>query len=118
MANEVQVTARLVDSALEVDHQPSALNVDRTGTEMISYVQSIGTSNEALATNSDIGTVGWAYFENLDSTNFVQLATQDDATYFAKLLAGEKFIIPLATATIYAKADTGAVRLRVTMLER
>jgi len=118
MSGEISATAKLVDSALDVCHEPATQSIDRSGTEMIGYVQSIGTANEALAVNSDIVTVGWGYFENLDATNFVQLATQDDTVYFAKLLAGEKFIIPLGTATLYAKADTAAVRLRVTMLER
>jgi len=124
MSGEISVLAQLTDSAFDVAHEPAAQSIDRSGTEMVHFIQSVGTSNELINPSTsgtafaDIATAGWAYFENLDTTNFVQLATQDDATYFAKLLAGEKFVIPLGTGTLYGKADTSAVRLMVTILER
>ena len=118
MANEIQVTAKLVDSAFDVDRQPGTFSVDRAGDAVLQFIQEVGITNEALLTNTDIGTVGWAYFENLDSTNFVQIGPTDSVNYVLKLLAGEKCVCPLATATLYAKADTAAVDLAVTIIER
>lgn len=117
MSGEIQATAKLVDSALDVCHEPATQSIDRSGTEMVGYVQSIGIVEETLTTLADVATVGWAYFENLDTTNFVQLGPAT-GSYFLKLLAGEKCVCPLNSATIYALADTAAVRLMVTILER
>ena len=117
MADEILVAARLTDSALDVRHEDADYNVSRTGEGKISYEQTIGAANELLTTLSDIGTVGWAYFENLDGTKSIQLATQDDTVYFATIYAGQKFVIPLGTDVIYAKASAASAVLRVTMLE-
>ena len=117
-SDEILVAARLTDSALDVRHEDADYNVDRTGEGKIQYDQTIGAANELLQVNTDIGTVGWGYFKNMDSAKTISLATQDDTVYFALLLAGEKFPIPLGTDVIYAKASTASAVLRVTMLER
>ena len=118
IANETTILVNLIDTGANVPHSHAVFSADRSGDNKIEMVQAVGTSNEALITNSDIGTVGWAYFENLDATNFISVGTTDDTVYFLKLLAGEKTTCPIATMTLWAKADTAGCSLRYTFLER
>lgn len=75
--------------------------------------QSIGTGAwEAIATG-DVGTPGLIALKNDDPTNYVELARDNaGAEKIGKLRPGEPFIImPDASLTVYAKANTGACNL-------
>ncbi|MFH1605084.1 MAG: hypothetical protein ABIH03_14400, partial [Pseudomonadota bacterium] len=68
------------------------------------------------------GDAGWAWFTNLDDTNFVQLGLDVAAAFcpFADIYPGKTagpFYVA-ASAVLYAKADTGAVRLESFVLAR
>ncbi len=82
-----------------------------SGSTAITNVQTIGTSEEAILVG-DVGTLGWIGVRNLDPTNYVEVgtgATLTSANTFAHLLPGEWFFIKAnASATYYAKANTGA----------
>lgn len=74
---------------------------------------SIGTTQEALVLQ-DVSSLGWARFENLDTTNYVEIGVVVSATFypFIKLLAGEFVFTRLETAVVpYARANTAAVQL-------
>jgi len=116
IANETTITVSLVDSGANVSHTPSSFNVDRTGDNVISFTQVIGTGNEALLVNTDIGTAGRAYFENMDGTNFIEIGLSD--SYTIKLLAGEKCVVPVATRALFAQAHTAPITLRCSIMER
>ena len=84
---------------------------------MVESVQSIGTSEEELATG-DLSTMGWLWMQNLDATNYVQwgFATTD---YGGRMEAGET-AGPFRTepaATIYLKANTAACKIHYRWLE-
>ena len=89
-----------------VDFVASAPNV-------ASGVPSIGFAAHEALVMQDVASAGWARFENLDTTNFVQIGTDSTGTFipFLKLLAGEYAFVRLATNAPYAKADTAAVKL-------
>lgn len=73
---------------------------------------SIGTTHEALVMQ-DVSTAGLARFENLDTTNYVEIGVLVSSTFypFLKLKAGEFQFVRLGTSAPYAKANTAAVRL-------
>lgn len=66
---------------------------------------------------------GWAYFRNLDATNFVLIGTAGSTGvgYLAKLKAGEECTLRLNTAMtgdiVYVKADTASCKVDVRVLE-
>lgn len=89
---------------------------DLTGSKYSASVQVIGTVYEALSINSDITTPGFALFINHDAANFVDLSL-DQTNSFAKILKGQVALIPLATTTIYVRANTAACNLEHLILE-
>jgi len=120
MAGTVTVSATLVDSAFGIAHVDATQSIARAGDAYLAQVQIIGSNSvrEQLATNSDITTVGWAFFKNLDDTDTISLATADTAVYFAKLAPTERFAIHLGQATVWAISDgTNSPELQYTILE-
>lgn len=94
--------------------------VEQAGAGHQADEQVIGTVTEAL-TLVDIADIGYLYVENLDDTNFVEigLATPvSGANAMITLKPGEFALLPTRQETIYAKADTNAVRLRVVLAEQ
>lgn len=99
MANEINVLA-----ALSV-FKPSVMStaVGRGGTPgiftMTGTVFSEGTISIALTpTAFPLGAVTqphWAFFQNLDPTNMVQLIDPSSSNPFARLLPGEFCVVPL-----------------------
>lgn len=93
-------------------------NITMTGDDMISSTQVIGTTWEALSFGEITGVPIALQVVNLDATNFVQLAiANDNSGVYEKLLAGHSYQGHPAAATIYAKADTAACRVKITAIE-
>ena len=119
MANEIyssmQFTARKngAESAFA-----SSFNLTMTGNEMVQSTQSIGTSAETINLGEITGAPGVFIIKNLDSTNFVEIGGDSGLTVFKlKLLPGQFHAFQPSSATIYAKADTAAVRVQVIATE-
>jgi hypothetical protein len=89
------------------------------GNSYDSHVQVIGTDSEAITDIVDIGTAGYMLFKNLDDTNYIQFAVKEEGTdvFFAKLLPGEFMLMRYDNEVIYAKANTAACDLAVTIIE-
>lgn len=93
---------------------------DQSGEGVTEGVQSIGfAAHEALIINAEITTFGWAYFKNLNGTNYIEIGYDDTGTFrpFLKLLAGESCVCPINAAP-YAQANTGACLLDYVVFER
>lgn len=119
MASEIQVSATLNASKNGASIAGSGSKViDMSGDQMLSNVQIVGTSAEAILVG-DVSTIGYVYLKNMDSTNFVEIALDSGVSTqkFAKLLAGQIALFPASTATLYAKADTASVNLYVAICE-
>jgi len=120
MANEITYTGGL--TVANGAHTPPSISesgtADQAAIGLVHNVQSIGTSAEALVTG-DISTAGWAFFKNLDSTNFVTLFDADSASEdLIKILAGDSAgPFNLGTKTISAKADTATCKLEYWIYE-
>lgn len=119
MANEITIAVSIsaTKNGATVASSYSG-NATLAGDEMLTNVQTIGTSAEAVVVG-DLATAGYAFFKNMDATNFVELALDSGVStqIFSKLLPGEVSLIKLKTTTIYAKADTASVKLLVTAME-
>ena len=122
MADEIQVGLDLLveNGNLKSSKRvpKSSLKVDQTTAALIENVQNIGTSHEALDMGG-ITTAGYAYFRNLDATNFVEIGIDVSATFHAtvKLKAGEACVFRLTTNAPYAQADSAACDLQYMILD-
>ena len=119
MANEITTSLKLayVKNGIS-DSRTLTDRVDVSGSAMCGGVQTIGTTEEALAVG-DISTKGWARFLNIDATNYVEIGNYTGGTFypFIKMKAGESAVCRLAAVTIYAKANTSSVRLEYMIFE-
>lgn len=119
MADEITLNLKIkYDKNGISDSRTFSDTVTATGSALCGGVQTIGTTEEALAVG-DVATLGYARFMNIDATNFVTIGNYTGGTYYPvlKLKAGEAAVCRLAAATIYAKADTAAVRLDYMIFE-
>lgn len=120
MADEITINATLsIDNGnYAATRRTSRLQATQSTLGGNAAVQSVSTSYEALALG-DVSTEGWCYVRNLDSTNFVELGLEVSSTFygFTKLEAGEPALFRVSDQTIYAQADTSAVKIDLLMLE-
>lgn len=125
MASEISVTTRLYakKSFLLVDNNVGTVNADLSGSTSASGIVSIPTTAGGTALSLDgitTATMGYAFFRNIDATNFVQIGVRDGSSNFlafAKLKAGEVAVVRMnQTNPPYALANAAAVVLQYTIL--
>jgi len=117
MSNELKVSI-IVDfskGGAKLSKQFSK-QIDITGDSYTAAVHEVGTSEEELTQHADVGTPGWVYAKNLDSTNYVEIGSTT-GVYDVKLLAGEAAIWRHNSATVYAKANTAACKVDYVIFE-
>lgn len=78
----------------------------------------VGTSEEDLSVG-DVGTLGWLFLKNLDSTNYVTYGPKDTVMKaFGRLEAGEEAALRLEPGiTLRWQANTANVKVKVWLLE-
>jgi len=116
MANEITITTGLVATSGNFLVQHSTLTKQATLTTATRSLntQNISTSSTALVIASGVGAAGgWAWFRNLDTTNYVEVGVQVSGTFYplVRLNAGEAAVFRLGVITPYARANTGSVYL-------
>ena len=114
MAGEVKVVGSITVSG-GVSSGTNTVTLDWTATKGAEdKIVSVGTTQETISF-TDIGTPGYMILKNLDIANYVEVGYTTAATADAmKVPAGGFLIVPLSpTATVYAKANTAACRVRV-----
>lgn len=87
--------------------------IDSLTNTKVGGTQIVGTTHELLILN-DVASCGAGYFNNTDSTNYIELGVVVAATFYPLITipAGQWAFVPrLATTSIYAKANTAAVNL-------
>lgn len=122
MADEITVSARLQvrKGGITLDKNFQAIRVDMAGDAKTESIQPIGfAAHEVLVLSDGVTTAGYAYFHNLDITNFVQIGIDSGGTFhpLVKLFPGEVALFRLATSSVYAKADTASVNLEYGIVE-
>lgn len=118
MADEVTVTTSLQFAKGNVDLTLSdaAKTFDVTGTRYVRGVQAVGTSEEALDMG-DISDPGWAYFRNLDASNYVEIFAATGETACIRLNAGESCCFRLVATAPFVQADTSSVDLEYMIVQ-
>lgn len=119
MADEIAYSAGLSISTTNFaeSFQPGKLSIDLASTAGAGGAQTIGTSYEQI-TKGDTTAGGVAFFRNLDETNYVEIGLEVSSAFqpLVKLLAGEYALMRLATADVFAKANTANINLQYRML--
>ena len=83
-----------------------------TGDDILQGTQLIGTSAELVSFGEIAGAPAMVLIQNLDANNFVEIGGDAGLTVFKlKILAGKSMLISPSSGTVYAKADTAAVRI-------
>jgi hypothetical protein len=119
MANEITQSINLSASKGGATVSIStSKRINMTGDDMLQGTQVIGTSAETLALGEISGAPGNLAIKNLDATNFVEIGGDSGLTVFKiKIAPGEACIFQPTSATLYAQANTAAVRVSVIAIE-
>lgn len=124
MANEITVSTTLTctNGDFSYSRKVSSQQYDQAASGGRGGVQSIGFAAHEAILVTDVTTEGWCFFRNLDSTNFVDIGVDVAATFepMIRLEPGEPALFRAskdAGATLYAKADTAAVKIEYMVLE-
>lgn len=112
MSNEIayQFQILLSNGDLGDNFQSSSRAADQSTALLIRNVQEIGSASDEALALGDVTTPGFAVFQNLDDTNYVEIGT-GSFTAFLKLKPGELAMCRLGTTAPKAQADTAAVDL-------
>lgn len=107
MSSEITYNATLTNVGLRESFAPGSKLIDQATKRRVSNTQAIGTTEEALILG-EITVCRWAYFENKDVTNYLEIGTVPVATFvpFLRLGPGEYQIVQLATNAPFARANT------------
>ena len=116
MANEIrtQISQSLTNGNL-TDSVSLAFNTDQATADAAGGSQTIGFAAHEAVVLGDVSSIGPSYFANLDATNFVELGIDDTGTFvpIIKIMPGEAALFqPASGVTLYAQADTAAVKIR------
>jgi hypothetical protein len=88
------------------------------GDDLIQTTQSIGTTAETVSFGEISGAPQAVMITNIDATNYVEFGGDSGLTVFkVKLLAGKSMYFTPASATLYAQANTAAVRIQIIAVE-
>jgi len=114
MANEVQYQFQVLlnNGKLKDQYASSSTSANQTTAALVRNVQAV--TNSAPAQALDLGSVatsGFAVFQNLDATNYVDFGVYTGGTFypFMRLKAGESGMLRLSTNPPYALANGGTV---------
>lgn len=115
MSDELAVTAKLsFNKGGASVTKAESLSIDVTGDAFSHEIQSIPTSNTALVEGAAVGTPGYYWIKNLDSTNYVTIGLT--GSYAIRLNAGEVCLFRAAGA-IFALANTASVLVEYVVVE-
>jgi hypothetical protein len=121
MANEITYSMSLscVKGNSSEKQAPGTLNADQTTQGVAGDVQIIGTSEEVVA-YGDLVAPRWAFFRNLDTTNYIDIGPTSGGAMVAciRLKAGECAQFPIgASVVLRAQANTASCKLKKLILE-
>lgn len=113
MANEISITASLAINkpsvmSSAIGRAVNALLFTMSGLTYIEGSITLLTSATAFSLGG-VTAPHWAFFKNLDATNFVKLRNGVAGADFAQLYPGECAFVPLYTSiSLYGIADTAS----------
>lgn len=119
MADEITVSLSLSftkSPAATQSVSETSKSFDVTGAKFTKGVQNVGTSAEAIGLG-DIGTAGWFFIKNLDTTNYVEVLDAVAGDACLKLKAGEFACGRFGAAAPAVKANTAACNVEYLIIE-
>ena len=121
MSNEITVNASLsVRNAAHIEsYEPSAKRVTQAAIGGHGPIIDVGTSEEDFSAG-DVTTLGWVFFHNLDTANYVRIGPKSGGAMvpLIRLRAGEFAVLRLEPGiTLRAQANTAAVKLKMLLLQ-
>ncbi len=118
MANEIQLACSLnVSKNGATATGTYSGTITMAGDNLISNVQSVGTSNEAILLGDVTATGMCIFLKNIDVTNYVEIFSDSgNLNLISKLTPGMPCVL-FPNAAIYARANTGACNLVVVACE-
>jgi hypothetical protein len=122
MANEITVQATIAvrkDYLSARRNLGSSFDLNAASPAKAAGIASIGFAAHEALPMGDVGTAGWAWFVNLDATNYVEIGVDVAAAFvpMVRLKPGEPALFRLATNAPYAKANVAAVKLDYEIFE-
>lgn len=120
MANEISIDITgVVDNGTERTFDATGLQFDQAAKGARWVTVSVGNAAEEDIVTTEIGTLGWLFMKNLDSTNYVIYGPKSGTMVdFGRIEAGEPAAMRLEPGiTITAQANTAAVELDIMILE-
>ena len=123
MADEITVSVllKMAKGQIELKREVRNYTLDMAGDAYDAEVVTATTAANGIALSiaTAVGTGGYAWFRNLDSTNFVEIGVLESGTFAptVKLKAGEFCLFRLATDAIYIKGDTASCLLEYIVIE-
>lgn len=122
MTTTITTTTRLTavtDGQTTLNEQQRTQTSTPSGTDVAAFTQDIPTTagGTAIAFPASMGSLGWAIFENMDATNYVEIGRQVGGAFYPvlRVSAGKKtgpVELGCSTSQLYALANTGTVKLR------
>ena len=108
-----QFQLMLNNGVLKDQYSSSSIAANQTTASLVRNVQSVSNAAHALLDLAGVVTPGYAVFQNLDATNYIQIGIDVAAVFypFLKLKAGEQGMARLANIAPYALANTAPVKL-------
>ncbi len=104
------------------DRQPIEIALVKRYADMAGDIYRAGQQEIGFSAKEDIdkptamGTIGFVYIRNLDSTNFVEIGDDADNPSI-KLLAGQAFMGPWGATNVSCKADAAVVIVEFVIIE-
>lgn len=124
MANEitVSVTLKAINGDSAFERKISGQQYDQAAAGGRGGIQEIGFAAHEVVIATDVTTEGWVIMRNIDATNFVDIGVDVAAAFepMIRMEPGEPCCFRAskdAGATLYAKADTAAVKVEYMILE-
>jgi hypothetical protein len=115
MANEVayQFQITLNNGGLKDQYSSSSVTADQSTAALVRNVQTISSVSHAALDLGSLTTPGFAVFQNLDATNYIEIGIDVSGTFypFMKLNPGDQGMVKLGTTAPYALADTASISL-------
>ncbi len=119
MANEITAQTNLNAAKNGARVQGAAsMRISMTGDDLAQATQLIGTTSETLNLGEIVGAPAVLMIQNLDAANFVEIGGDSGLTVFKVKIPAQGYAVFQPTSgTIYAKADTAAVRIQIIAAE-
>lgn len=119
MANEISVSVSLSASKHGAANAAAgSLTLTMAGDQMINNVQIITNVAAEAVVLGDVGSIGYVFLKNLDSTNYVEIDSVNTMdSWPQRLFPGEFILLKPEGLTMYALANDAPVNLQVLALE-